>query len=196
MFNNQLLLRYTVRLILACNSAHPRTTKNKGTWQVHCHWQDINLCMKNIKVFLTVYELRLLSLLQFWPRLCLGEWNVLIWSLSFGLLFYVTTIVWFRAVIYTNYPINPSTPYHICSKIWTSTICYPILCLAGWVANSVDPDETPRSAASYDTPHSVASHLSLHCLIRPVCPNTYGEYGIIAVQLSLKVSFLYWFLYY
>ena len=38
-------------------------------------------------------------------------------------------------------------PYHICSKIWTSTIHYPMLCLkiAGWVANSVDPDETPHS---------------------------------------------------
>ena len=36
------------------------------------------------------------------------------------------------------------------------------------MANSVDPDETPRSAAS---------HLGLHCLLRPVCPNTYGKYG-------------------
>ena len=46
-----------------------------------------------------------------------------------------------------------------------------MLCLkiAGWVANSVDPDETPRSAAS---------HLGLNCLLRPVCPNIYGKYGI------------------
>ena len=36
------------------------------------------------------------------------------------------------------------------------------------MANSVDPDETPRSAAS---------HLGLHCLLRPVCPNTYDKYG-------------------
>ena len=45
-----------------------------------------------------------------------------------------------------------------------------MLCLtiAGWVANSVDPDETPRSAAT---------HLGLNCLLRPVCPNTYGKYG-------------------
>ena len=44
-----------------------------------------------------------------------------------------------------------------------------MLCLkiAGWVANSVDPDETP---------HCVASHLGLHCLLRLVCPNTYGKY--------------------
>ena len=38
------------------------------------------------------------------------------------------------------------------------------------MANSVDPDETPRSAAS---------HLGLYCLLRPVCPNTYGKYGNI-----------------
>ena len=37
------------------------------------------------------------------------------------------------------------------------------------MANSVDPDETPRSAAS---------HLSLHCLLRTVCQNTWGIYGI------------------
>ena len=35
--------------------------------------------------------------------------------------------------------------------------------IAGLVANSVDPDQTPRSAAS---------DLGLHCLLRPVCPNT------------------------
>ena len=31
------------------------------------------------------------------------------------------------------------------------------------IANSVDPDQTLRSAAS---------DLSLHCLQRPICPNT------------------------
>ena len=40
------------------------------------------------------------------------------------------------------------------------------------MANSVDPDETPRSAAS---------HLGLNCLLRPICPNTYGKYGILKV---------------
>ena len=34
------------------------------------------------------------------------------------------------------------------------------------MANSVDPDEMP---------HSVASHLGLHCLLRPVSLNTYGK---------------------
>ena len=45
-----------------------------------------------------------------------------------------------------------------------------MLCLkiAGWLANSEDPDETPQNAAS---------HLGLHCLLRPVCPNTYSKYG-------------------
>ena len=37
------------------------------------------------------------------------------------------------------------------------------------MANSVHPDETPRSAAS---------HLGLYCLLRPICPNIYGKYGI------------------
>ena len=39
--------------------------------------------------------------------------------------------------------------------------------MAVWVANSVDPDETPSSAAS---------RLGLHCLLRPVCPNTYSKW--------------------
>ena len=34
------------------------------------------------------------------------------------------------------------------------------------MANSVDPDETPRSAAS---------HQGLHCMPSPVCPYTYGN---------------------
>ena len=57
-------------------------------------------------------------------------------------------------------------PHHTCSKIWTSTIYYPMLCLkiAEWVTNRVDLDETPRSAAS---------HLGLHCLFRPVCLTIY-----------------------
>ena len=39
--------------------------------------------------------------------------------------------------------------------------------IAGLVANAVDSDEMP---------HSAASHLGLHCLLRPVCVNTYGKY--------------------
>ena len=83
--------------------------------------------------------------------------------------------------IYPKYS-DTSTPYHICSKIWTSTIHCPMLCLkiAGWVANSLDPDETP---------HSAASHLGLYCLLRPVCPNIYGKYG--RFWISIKMIFVY-----
>ena len=38
--------------------------------------------------------------------------------------------------------------------------------IARGVANSVDPGETL---------HSAASHLGLHYLLGPVCPNTYGK---------------------
>ena len=67
--------------------------------------------------------------------------------------------------IYPKY-LDISTPYHTYSKIWTNTIYCPMMCLkiAGWVANSVDPDETP---------HSAASHLGLNCLFRAVCLKTY-----------------------
>ena len=37
------------------------------------------------------------------------------------------------------------------------------------MANSTDTDEMPHSAASY---------LGLHCLLRPVCLNTHGKYVI------------------
>ena len=37
------------------------------------------------------------------------------------------------------------------------------------MANSVDPDQMP---------HSVASDLGLHCLPRPICPDTWGYYGM------------------
>ena len=36
------------------------------------------------------------------------------------------------------------------------------------MANGVDPDQKPRSAAS---------DLDPHCLLRPVSPNTEGKYG-------------------
>ena len=79
--------------------------------------------------------------------------------------------------IYPKYS-DTSTPYHTWSKIWTSTIYYPVLCLklAEGVANSVDPDEMP---------HFVASHLGLHCLLMPVCPNTYGKYRRYVLKFEL-----------
>ena len=82
--------------------------------------------------------------------------------------------------IYLKY-LDTSTLDHSCSKIWTSTIYYSMLCLkiAGWIASSVDPDETP---------HSAASHLGLHSLLRPVYPNTHSKYSILL--LPHEVSFL------
>ena len=37
------------------------------------------------------------------------------------------------------------------------------------MANSVDPDQMP---------HSAASDLDLQCLLQPVCPNIKGYYGM------------------
>ena len=73
-------------------------------------------------------------------------------------------------VILGIYPKDSDTlsAYHACSKIWTSIIYSSIMCLkvGGWEANSVDFDEMLLSATS---------HLSLHCLLRPVGANTYGK---------------------
>ena len=44
------------------------------------------------------------------------------------------------------------------------------------MVNSVDPDQMP---------HSVASDLSLHCLLRPVCPTNKGYYGIPLDSLQI-----------
>ena len=48
------------------------------------------------------------------------------------------------------------------------------------VANSVDSDQTPRSAAS---------DLGLHSLSRPVCPATYSKYGNLTKSQSLRKHF-------
>ena len=52
------------------------------------------------------------------------------------------------------------------------------MCLktAEWVENSVDPDQMP---------HSVASDLGLHCLLRSVCPTTKDKYGDLDSLLIL-----------
>ena len=53
-----------------------------------------------------------------------------------------------------------------------------MLCLkvAGGVANSVDHDET--------------SHLGLHCLLRPVCSNTYNNYCKLDFFDFFQIDFL------
>ena len=54
-------------------------------------------------------------------------------------------------------------------NVYFTTCCQVYSKTVGWVANSVDPDQTPRSAAS---------DLDLHCLLRPVCLNNSAEYGM------------------
>ena len=86
-------------------------------------------------------------------------------------------------VTYSIYPKYPDTsPYR---DLYYEQIQFTIrycLKIAGWVANSVDPDEKPRSAAS---------HLGLHCLLRPVCPNADGKCieihgnGYVVLKLSM-----------
>ena len=69
--------------------------------------------------------------------------------------------------IYPKYWDTVST-YHTCSKFRNCPFYYLIMYLKYCcMANSVDPDLTP---------HSAASDLGLHCLQRPICPNTYGDY--------------------
>ena len=133
-------------------------TKQNKTWT---SWdQGTKLCVR-----LSLANARFASLLSKVMYIIKRKFKCLSWI---WLLFHLLALMKYR--IYPKYS-DTSTPYHICSKIWTSTIHYPVLCLkiAGWVANSVNPDETP---------HSVASHLGLYCLLRPVCPNIYGKYGI------------------
>ena len=46
--------------------------------------------------------------------------------------------------------------------------------------NSVDLDQTPRS---------VAFDQGLHCLLRPVFPNTKGKYGSLVKSTTLRSNF-------
>ena len=47
------------------------------------------------------------------------------------------------------------------------------------MANSLDPDETPRSAAS---------HQGLHCLLKSFCANTYGKYGVFVILICIRIK--------
>ena len=47
------------------------------------------------------------------------------------------------------------------------------------MANSVDPDQML---------HSAASDLGLHCLQRPICPSTEGNYGIISYCVFTNIA--------
>ena len=45
------------------------------------------------------------------------------------------------------------------------------------MSDSLDPDQMP---------HSAASDLGLHCLLKPVCPNTWDYYGTPSFWTSLN----------
>ena len=47
------------------------------------------------------------------------------------------------------------------------------------MANSVDPDQMP---------HSAASDLGLHCLQRPVCPNILGTTAVLFTSKDLYID--------
>ena len=75
-------------------------------------------------------------------------------------------------MLYCIYPkyLDTLTPYSACPKIWRKkkkkkkvyfTTYWFVLNSAGWVANSVDPDQML---------HNAASDLGLHCLLRPFVP--------------------------
>ena len=78
-----------------------------------------------------------------------------------------------------DYRINPKYwntlfTYHTFPKIWNSPFYYLFIVwnIAVCIENSVDPDQTPRSAAS---------DLGLYCLQRYICPNM-----VIMVDIPFK----------
>ena len=79
-------------------------------------------------------------------------------------IFYLGATSLFKAIV-----INLSTgiPYLLTILVLNSEIVYYLLmCLkyiAICMANTVDPDQMPQNAAS---------DLGLHCLQKPICPNT------------------------
>ena len=52
------------------------------------------------------------------------------------------------------------------------------------MANSLDPDEML---------HSAASHLGLHCLLRPACPNIVNTVLTTFVLVEKKNTYTFWF---
>ena len=100
----------------------------------------------------------------FWENRIYLQWRQFAWHVKAYFLEKLRIIIFCTNVKYfCIYPKYSDTwnPYHTCSKISTSTIYYPLLYqeIARWVKNSADPDEIP---------HSAASHLGLHFLLRPV----------------------------
>ena len=61
--------------------------------------------------------------------------------------------------------------YHTCHKIWTSPFCYMLMCLKQCRMGS------KQNRPGTDAAFCMSDH-GLHCLLRHVCPNTLGYYGI------------------
>ena len=55
------------------------------------------------------------------------------------------------------------------------------------MANSVDPDQTPQN---------VASDLGLHCLQRPICPNSWCYNGNIGNKVDLIIECIFFFFFF
>ena len=75
--------------------------------------------------------------------------------------------------------------YHTCTctKTWTSPFSYPLMCIKNRrVANSVDPDQMPRSAAS---------DLGLRCLLTFVSVPTIRDFTVFTLQRFCNVSVSY-----
>ena len=72
-----------------------------------------------------------------------------------------------HVLLYLPKIVRRFTPYHICPKIWTTLFYSLLMCVntAKWVTNNVD---------HFQTPHSVASDLSLHRLLG-YCPSKYSD---------------------
>ena len=134
-------------------------------------WKDLTVC--DFLDIIDLWKLVGLGKMGFKAQTCwtdlLAFWGV--WNRSRILNFGPDQLFFrFSRALFTVFAHSIQTPQPLTHfiQIWTSTIYYPMLCLkiAGWVANNVDPDETLQF---------VASHMGLHCLLRPVWPNTYNK---------------------
>ena len=71
---------------------------------------------------------------------------------------------------HTIFTVSIGTPYLLTILLLNFEIVHSTTCWCAWniatcMLNNVDADQRP---------HFAATNLSLHCLYRPICPNTYG----------------------
>ena len=105
--------------------------------------------------------------------------NISLWSAVFGSLFRVNTVNCIKCVLqwishssltvfshfmqYCIFTLSIGKPYLLTILVLNFEIVHSTILWSVCMANSVDPDQMP---------HSAASDLGLHCLQRPICPNT------------------------